>query len=82
MSDGAVSHLGGEPEPPRVQAIQETGETLPGEINLLEQKMQERSGTADQKIIDHKAVELMSVNRDVTQAGETPAIFLIHLYAD
>jgi hypothetical protein len=44
MRKGAVRHLGGEAEPAGIQAIQETGETLSGEVNLLEDAGKIRRG--------------------------------------
>jgi hypothetical protein len=81
MSNGAVRYLAREAQPSGVQAVEKAGKTLAGKVDLLQQEMQERTGTADKEIVDYETVELMSMNREVAKAGKIPTVFLVDLHA-
>ncbi len=70
-------------EPARVQAIQETRQGLVLRIPLLQLQVEQGpEQVVEAHIVDHEAVELMTVYGDVAQAPVLPVILLVNTDAD
>ena len=81
MGNRAGGYFGRKAQPAGIQAIEKAGETLALEIDFLQLKIEERAEAAEQKIVDDEAVELMSVDREMTLAIKVPNIFVVHANA-
>jgi hypothetical protein len=80
MGNRAGGYFGGK-APAGIQAVKKARKTLALEIDFLQLKIEEGAQAAEQKIVDHEAVELMSVNCQVPVASKIPPVFLIDLHS-
>jgi hypothetical protein len=81
VGNRARGYFGRKPQPASIQAVKKARESLAFEINFLQLKIEERTQPTEQKIVDHKAVELMSVNGQVPIATKIPLVFVIGLHS-
>ena len=76
VGQGTGSYLGGEPQAPRIQAIEIAGEALVADVELLNAAEEQLSAAAEQFVMQGETVELMAVNGQVTPAVVGPDITL------
>src|SRR6266852_5873073 len=81
MRDSARSDLRGKPQPACTLAIQKAGKCFAFEIELLQLQMQEGSKITQEQIVDHKAVELVAVNGQVTATFKFPLVFFVDFHS-
>ena len=74
-------HLRRHAQPARVQPVNEPDNGLAFEIQFLQLEIQRGAQPAEPHIVHLKAIELMTVNRDVPQSGKLPGIALVDAHA-
>src|SRR3954468_12516569 len=82
MDERSQSHFGGQSQPAGIKAVHKTRELLALEVHLLHLQVNRRHDIRKQVVVQHKAIELMTVNRKMPSPIERPRIFLVHAYPD
>ena len=79
----AARNLRRHAQPARVPPVEQARQRIPFQIELLQPEIGERpKQIVEANVIDDKAIELVTVDRDVTQACVFPRVFLKHSDAD
>ena len=68
-------------QPARVQPVDQTGNRLALEIELLQEEIKRSADPAERHPVDLEAVELVAVDRDVGQPAVLPGVALIDAHA-
>ena len=75
----AGTHLVGKPQPHCVEALQKANYPLSPERYFLQMLVARGEKSAEQTIVNQKAVELMAMNGQVAKTAILPLIFLVDL---
>lgn len=75
--DSAGGDFGREAQPSAAHAVEELGKRSRARVDALQQQVDGSADAAEQHVIDHKAVKLMSVHGQVPLARELPHILLV-----
>ena len=81
VAQGALGNFGREPQPGAVEAIEPAAEMLAAGIEPLQKQVDRRAEIAHERIVDHEAVELVSVDGKAAASVKIPGVLLIHAHA-
>ncbi len=81
VEQGTGSHFGRKPQPASIQAVDRPGQWLSLKIKFLQLQIEPRPQIMEPHVIDAEPVKLVSVDRQMAEAGILPLVFLIHLHA-
>jgi len=82
MLERAFADLRRQAQPVRVQPIKQAAQAFIFQIDLLQLQINQGAKPAKEFLSNREAIELVSVDCDVPQAGICPGVFLIGAHAD
>ena len=77
----SVGNLLRQAQPVGIEAVETAGNSPLPEIQLLHLQINPGKNFAERHVPQHKAVELMAMNRKVTQAAVLPGVLLVDFHA-
>ena len=77
-----LCYLVRQPQPDGVEPLQESHDALPTEGDLLQMCVKDREQIGNEAIADQEAIELVSVDGQMTDATKLPFVFLVNRDTD
>jgi len=76
VRQGSGRHFQRHPQPARVEAVNQSGNRLASQVELLQAEIKSGSEGAESYPVHLKAIELVAMDRQVEDSAEFPLVFL------